>query len=109
MNRSMVKKLCLMAIVGLLAAGTAWAQVEDGSIVGWGEQVVGVDQNADFLAAGGGAYHSLVLKADSSIVVWGDNGSNQWNVPVPNRDFVAVSAGEDHSLGLKSDLLAWPK
>ena len=64
--------------------------------------------NTYFEAIAAGYKHSLGLKADGSVVVWGDNGSNQCNVPVPNRDFVAVAAGEDHSLGLKSNLLAWP-
>ena len=30
-------------------------------------------------AAGG--YHSLALKSDGSVVVWGYNGSGQWDVP----------------------------
>ena len=42
-------KACVWAIVGLLAAGTARAQEGDGSIVGWGVQVVGVDLSADFV------------------------------------------------------------
>ena len=46
--------VCVPAIVGLMSAGTAWAQDGHGSIVGWGAQVVGVDLSADFVAVAGG-------------------------------------------------------
>ena len=53
--------------------------------------------------------HSLGLKSDGTIVVWGDNSYGQCNVPAPNADFVAIAAGLYHSLGLKSDgtIVAW--
>jgi hypothetical protein len=58
---------------------------------------------------GAGGSHGLGLKADGSIVAWGDNYYGQCNVPTPNNDFVAVSAGDVHSLGLKQDgsIVAW--
>ena len=48
-----------------------------------------------------GAYHSLRLKADGSVVGWGANASGQSE----NQDghFVAIAAGDGHSLGLKAD------
>jgi hypothetical protein len=45
--------------------------------------------------------HSLGLKADGSVVAWGDNSWGQGNVPVPNVGFVAVAAGSVHTLGIK--------
>jgi alpha-tubulin suppressor-like RCC1 family protein len=65
--------------------------------------------NSDFVAVAGGAWHSLGLKADGSIVVWGDNYYGQCEVPAPNTDFVAIAAGTLHSLGLKADgsIVAW--
>ncbi|MHC4066106.1 MAG: fibronectin type III domain-containing protein, partial [Planctomycetota bacterium] len=109
MKLSRAIKVCVWSIVGLSAAGPAWAQDGNGSIVGWGEQVVGVDLSADFVAVAGGEEHSLGLKADGSIVAWGWNAWGQCGAPTPNTDFVAVAAGYGHSLGLKADgsIVAW--
>jgi len=43
-----------------------------------------------------------VSRSDGEIVVWGDNGQGQCNVPAPNAGFVALAAGAYHSLGLKA-------
>ena len=95
--------------LGLAAAGTARAQDGNGSIVGWRLQVFGVDLEADFVAVAGHGHHSLGLRADGSIVTWGDNAEGGCDVPAPNTDFVAIAAGALHSLGLKSDssIVAW--
>ena len=100
--------LCLV-----LQAGSGPARADDpaptGSIVGWGEQVVGVDLSSGFESVAAGYYHSLGLKTDGSIVAWGYNNYGQCDVPSPNTDFTAVAAGRYHSLGLKSDgsIVAW--
>ena len=109
MRLNLAVKVCVWPAVVLLAAGSGWAQEGDGSIVGWGGQVVGVDLSADFVAVAAGRYHSLGLKADSSIVAWGRNYFGQCDVPGPNAGFVAVAAGDYHSLGLKADgsIVAW--
>lgn len=41
--------------------------------------------------------------------VWGDDGSNQCNIPEPNKDFIKIAAGNGHCLGLKADgtIAAW--
>jgi hypothetical protein len=56
-----------------------------------------------------GAYHSLGLKDDGTIVAWGGNYEGQCDAPLPNAGFVAVVAGYWHSLGLKADgsIVAW--
>jgi hypothetical protein len=61
------------AFAAVLLSQRTLAQDSQGSIVGWGAQVVGVDLSADFVAVAGGRYHSLGLKADGSIVAWGSN------------------------------------
>ena len=57
-------KVCVWAIVGLSAAGPAWGQSQygDGSIVGWGAQVVGVDLTTDLVAVAAGQNHRLGIK-----------------------------------------------
>jgi hypothetical protein len=61
------------------------------------------DPNTGFVAISAGTGQSLGLKADGSIVAWGDNRFGQCNVPAPNTGFVAVSAGWDYNLGIKAD------
>jgi hypothetical protein len=43
-----------------------------------------------------------LLRADGSIVAWGNNWYGQCDPPAPNTGFVAIAAGGDHSLGLKA-------
>ncbi len=69
--------------------------------------------NKGFLAVSSGIYHNLGLKADGSVVTWGNKHKvydrGQFDVPTPNSGFVAVAAGDFHSLGLKADgsIVAW--
>jgi hypothetical protein len=91
-------------IVGSLVAGAASAQ-DAGAIVGWGYEVVVLDAElTDLVAIAGGGVHSPGLKANGSIVAWGDNHSGECSVPAPNSGFVAVAAGFEHTLGLSSPL-----
>ncbi len=99
--------LVLVAVV-LCGMGTATAQ--DGAIVGWGRQVVlAQSELADLVAVAAGSCHNLGLKADGSIVAWGDNPFGQCDIPPPNSGFVAFAGGFSHSLGVKADgsILAW--
>ena len=92
--------MCLGLIV--LSTSAALGQ-SDGSIMGWGDQVVLEPSEFDsIVVVAGGSLHSLGLKADGTIVAWGWNDYGQCNIPEPNEGFVAVAAGAGHSLGLKS-------
>ncbi|MHC4573628.1 MAG: RCC1 domain-containing protein [Planctomycetota bacterium] len=72
----------------------------------WGEdyyrrQATPPDGN-DYMAIAAGAWHSLALKSDGSIVGWGNNDFGQATPPAGN-DYVATASGYWHSLALKSD------
>jgi hypothetical protein len=54
-------------------------------------------------AIAAGAYHSLALKADGTIVAWGSNSNGQLDVPADLGNVVAIAAGRSYSLALKRD------
>ena len=62
---------------GLLSLAEAEVAAENSAIVAWGFNEHGQcdvpEPNEDFIAAAGGHVHSLGLKADGSIVAWGNN------------------------------------
>ena len=57
--------------------------------------------NVVAIAAGFG--NDIALKADGTVVTWGDNQYGQTNVPSGLSNVVAVSAGDGHYLALKED------
>jgi hypothetical protein len=56
-----------------------------------------------------GAWHSLVLRDDGSILAWGENYDGQCNVPANLGNAIAVAAGGYHSLALNRNgtVTAW--
>ncbi|MHC4344993.1 MAG: hypothetical protein ACYSUP_09945 [Planctomycetota bacterium] len=75
-----------------------------GALGAWGWDIHGqtrvpADRYVGFSA---GAWHSLAIKTDGSLVGWGRNDSNQTDVPDGNG-FIAVAAGGAHSLALRTD------
>ena len=83
--------VCVVLVV--IAAPYVAVAAESGSIIGWGDPVVGADMSRGFVAVAAGNLHSLGLKADGSVVAWGYNFAGPCNVPAPNTGFVAVAAG----------------
>jgi alpha-tubulin suppressor-like RCC1 family protein len=61
------------------------------------------------VALAAGSTHSVALKADGSVVVWGYNFSGQTNVPASASNVVAIAAAGDHTVALKSNrtVVAW--
>ncbi|NMD34900.1 MAG: hypothetical protein GYA73_03365 [Planctomycetes bacterium] len=93
----------VLIIIGALALGTTVGlAAEQGRIIGWGSTVVGVDLSGGFRAVAAGGGHSLGLKADGSIVAWGDNEYGQCKVPTPNTGYVAIAAGALHDLVIRA-------
>lgn len=64
------------------------------------ERVVGISA---------GMYHSLALKADGDVAIWGWHSSGVPTVPAGLSNVVAISAGYEHSLALRQDgtLVGW--
>jgi alpha-tubulin suppressor-like RCC1 family protein/predicted phage tail protein len=74
------------------------------SIVGWGEiysAAVSLE-SARFTAIAAGSNHELALKADGTVVGWGNYSGNSALTPPTNLlDVVAIAVGTTHSLALR--------
>lgn len=57
----------------------------------------------EFVQIAAGGDHALALKADGTVVAWGDNSHGQTNIPAGLSDVVLIAAGAYHSLALKAD------
>ncbi|MGA2863507.1 MAG: LamG-like jellyroll fold domain-containing protein [Verrucomicrobiota bacterium] len=64
---------------------------------------------SNVLAIAAGYHHSLALKADGTLVAWGDDTYGQTSVPPDLKNVVAIAGGGYHSCALKADgtLVAW--
>ena len=82
-------------------------------VTAWGSNCCGqsvVPQNlGPVVAIAAGAYHSLALRADGTVVAWGSNNYGQTDVPAGLTKVVGIASGDFHSLALRSDgtLVAW--
>ena len=84
------------------------------AIVSWGDRKTPDAPLEGIIQIAAGAYHSLALKNDGSIIAWGSNEHPDFGYmgqanPPPGNDFVAIAAGYYHSLALRSDgsIVAW--
>ncbi len=65
-----------------------------GTVIGWGLQVIPyVQPGTHYQAIAAGAYHSLALKSDGTMVAWGGNGYGQSTVPASLTGVIAIAAG----------------
>jgi Regulator of chromosome condensation (RCC1) repeat len=55
------------------------------------------------VAISAGFSHSLALKADGTVIGWGDNDLGETNIPAGLTNVVAIAAGDEFSLALKAD------
>jgi alpha-tubulin suppressor-like RCC1 family protein len=51
----------------------------------------------------GGRYHSLALKANGTVVAWGDDTFGETDVPVGLSNVTAIATGAIHNLALKAN------
>ena len=66
---------------------------------------------SNVVAIAAGWWHSLALRADGTVIAWGDNSYGQTNVPASATNIVAIAAGWYHNLALRADgtVIAWGK
>lgn len=113
--------------IAIAAGGShALALKVDGTVVGWGSnargQITIPAGLSDVVAIAASAVqggvppnysylndYSLALKADGTVVGWGDNTFGQLDGPIGLTDVVAIAAGYYHALALKADgtVVAW--
>jgi alpha-tubulin suppressor-like RCC1 family protein len=82
---------------------TTWGQTNNNGL-----QSVPLDlTNAVAVAVGNS--HSVALKSNGRVVVWGYNGSGQTNVPASATNVIAIAAAQDHTLALRTNgtVVAW--
>ena len=57
----------------------------------------------NLVAVAAGAWHSLGLGADGTVLAWGNNAAGQCEVPATLTDGVAIAAGGYHNLAIKAN------
>ena len=72
----------------------------------WGDDAYGQishgrsRQETNLVAISAGAFHTLGLRENGTVIAWGDNTGGQTNVPAGLSNVVAVAGGDLHSLAL---------
>ena len=74
------------------------------SVADWGTFVPGnLPTNNNLAGIVAGAYHSLALRSDGTVIGWGDNFYGESTPPTNLNNVIAISAGVGFSLALKND------
>ena len=61
------------------------------------------------IAIAAGAWHTLALQANGTVVAWGDDSTGQCEAPATLTDAVAIAAGGYHGLAIRANgtVVAW--
>jgi alpha-tubulin suppressor-like RCC1 family protein len=64
---------------------------------------------SNVMAVAAGQVHSLVLRSNGTVLVWGDGSAGLTNMPVGLTNVTAIAAGHNHSLALliNGTVVAW--
>ncbi|HYV26645.1 MAG TPA: hypothetical protein VFA77_03870 [Candidatus Eisenbacteria bacterium] len=101
----------LLTLLSLAPLAQAQTNRPSGTVVSWGWQVLPyVEPGARFTAIAAGAFHTLALKTNGTVVAWGKNYSGQATAPVAAQSgVVAIAAGDSHTVALETNgsVVAW--
>ena len=67
-------------------------------VISWGSLTNVPPNLTNAVAITAGQSHSLALRADGTVVAWGDNSFGQTNTPPGLINVVAIAAGGNHNL-----------
>jgi alpha-tubulin suppressor-like RCC1 family protein len=69
----------------------------------------GATASAAPMAVAGGYQHSLGLKADGTVIAWGNGSIGQTNCPANATNVIRIAAGYNHNLALRANgtVIAW--
>lgn len=61
------------------------------------------------VAVASGNFHSVILKSNGRVEVWGDDSYGQTNIPLSVTNVMAIAASWDHTLALKTNgtVISW--
>jgi len=75
-----------------------------GTIIPWGESRYGLSAipiGDDFIDIGGSAHAAFAVRADGTLVAWGEDSHTVGILNVPSgNDFIKVAGGIDHAIAL---------
>jgi len=98
------------ALGGLVSSNAVLAIVALG---GWGDDSWGqIDvpgSATNVIAIAAGAWHSVALQNNGSVLAWGDDSNRQCEVPPALNDALAIAAGGYHSVAIRANgaVVAW--
>ena len=93
-------RLFLEVYLFLALAGVG-ASLATGTVEVWGDQLIlPPDTLGDVVEIASSGSFNLALKADGSLIAWGDNVGGQCEVPVSAEEFVEIAAGFGHGLAV---------
>lgn len=102
------------SVVASNAAGSATntATLALASVAAWGDaagQTAIPLAATNLLAVAAGGTHRLGLRADGTVIGWGENACGSLDIPSTATNVVRIAAGEKHSLALRADgtVLGW--